>query len=86
MLFEYQVKFRRKLKKILGKLKAIQTIREYDFIVCHCEVNQRQGVGILLKRLFPDRQKIVSIRSHNLYDGKEDFARFNFLISHDNPS
>ncbi len=82
MLLEYQVKFRRKLKKILGRLKAIKTSREYDFIVCHCEVNQHQGVGILLKRLFPDGQKIVSIRY--LYDGKEDFARFSFLISHDN--
>ncbi|MCX8078023.1 MAG: beta-1,6-galactofuranosyltransferase [Geminocystis sp.] len=84
MLFEYQIQLRRKLKKILRKLEAIQTSREYDFIVCHCEVNQRQGVGILLKRLFPDKQKIVSVRSHNLYDGKEDFARFSFLISHDN--
>ncbi len=45
-----------------------------DIIVAHCEVNNRQGVGILLKRLFPHSENIFSLRSRNLYDGQQNFG------------
>ena len=47
---------------------------DYDVVITHCEINERQGVGILLKRLFPNSDQIFSVRSHNLYDGQQNFS------------
>ncbi|NCO75047.1 MAG: glycosyltransferase family 4 protein [Cyanobacteria bacterium] len=79
-----QQQLRKQLKLAIEDLKIIHSSSEYDFIISHSEVNDRHGVGVLLKRLFNDDQQIVSIRSHNLYDGKDDFGNFNFLIHHEN--
>ncbi|BAQ66225.1 beta-1,6-galactofuranosyltransferase [Geminocystis sp. NIES-3709] len=79
-----QQQLRTQLKLAVEDLKIIQECGYYDFIISHSEVNDRHGVGVLLKRIFRDDQNIVSIRSRNLYDGKDDFGNFNFLIQHDN--
>lgn len=79
-----QQELRQQLKLAIEDLKIIEHFSDYDFIISHSEVNDRHGVGVLLKRIFRDDQNIVSIRSRNLYDGKDDFGNFNFLIHHDN--
>jgi hypothetical protein len=55
------------LRFALGKAKP-------DIVVTHCEINQQQGVGILLQRIFPDDRNILSIRSRNLYGGRQRFG------------
>ncbi len=55
-----------------------------DIVVSHCEVNDRQGVGILLKRIFKEDSSILSLRSQNLYEGAQNFGAYNLCISHDN--
>ncbi|WP_017294219.1 hypothetical protein [Geminocystis herdmanii] len=77
-----QNELRQRLKLAIEDVKIIQQFGDYDFIISHAEVNHRHGVGVLLKRIFRDDQNIVSIRSHNLYDGKDNFGNFNFLIHH----
>ncbi|MBJ7900792.1 MAG: FkbM family methyltransferase [Cyanobacteria bacterium RI_101] len=54
---------------------------ENDLIVTHCEVNQSQGVGALLQRLFPKPDHIFSLRSRNLYNGQQSFAINNACVS-----
>ena len=58
-------------------------VSKYDFIVAPCEVNERHGTGILLKRIFPDSQGIISIRSRNVYGGQQVFGELDFCSSHD---
>ena len=38
------------------------------------EINNHHGTGILLQRLFKDSSNIFSIRTHNHYDGVENFG------------
>ncbi|MCA2552186.1 MAG: FkbM family methyltransferase [Microcystis sp. M04BS1] len=52
----------------------------YDIIVSPNEVNERHGVGVLLKRNFPDTSRIVSLRTTNLYEGDQDFGVQNFCL------
>ncbi|MGI0481776.1 beta-1,6-galactofuranosyltransferase [Geminocystis sp. CENA526] len=79
-----QQELRQELKLAIENLRKVYQNGNYDFIISHSEVNDRHGVGVLLKRIFKDDQNIVSIRSRNLYDGIDDFGNFNFLIHHDN--
>jgi hypothetical protein len=68
-----------------GKLRSAPNYsREsaVDIVVAHCEVNSRQGVGILLRRLFPNNENIFSARSRNLYDGEQDFGFAHACVSH----
>ena len=52
----------------------------YDIIVSANEINERHGVGVLLKRNFPDTSRIVSLRTTNLYEGDQDFGVQNFCL------
>ncbi len=52
----------------------------YDIIVSANEINENQGVGVLLKRIFPDTGGIVSLRTTNLYGGEQDFGVHNFCL------
>ncbi len=52
----------------------------YNVIVSPNEVNERHGVGVLLKRIFPDTSGIVSLRTTNLYGGEQDFGVQNFCL------
>lgn len=82
---EYQQQeLRQQLKSAIEDLKNTYQSGNYNFILSHSEVNDRHGVGVLLKRIFQDDRNIVSIRSRNLYDGIDDFGNFNFLIHHHN--
>lgn len=81
---QQQKELRQQLKLAIEDLKITENFGDYDFIISHAEVNDRHGVGVLLKRIFRYDQNIISIRSRNLYDGKDDLGNFNFLIHHDN--
>ncbi len=53
---------------------------ERDIIVSHCEINTDHGVGVLLQRLFPNSAELLTIRSHDLYGGQQEFGDRHFLI------
>ncbi|MBF2047643.1 MAG: beta-1,6-galactofuranosyltransferase [Elainella sp. C42_A2020_010] len=78
-----QAQLRQKLSARLEQLRTAQQKPQLDAIVTHCEINERQGVGILLQRIGEQNQDILTIRSHNLYDGVQDFGKFNFCLKHD---
>jgi hypothetical protein len=45
-----------------------------DLFISAVEINDHQGVGILLRRYFPANQTAVSLRSRSQYGGREDFG------------
>lgn len=55
-----------------------------DAIVTHVEVNERHGVGVLLKRVFRGYERLIVIRSHDHYGGDQDFGEVRLRIGHDN--
>lgn len=75
-------KFRDRLSSKLNPLKFVFGQATPDIIVAQCEVNNRQGVGILLSRLFPNSKNIFSLRSRNLYDGRQKFGFAHVCINH----
>lgn len=54
----------------------------FDVLVAHCEINDSHGVGVLLKRIFSDSSQILSLRSHDLYDGRQSFGKFNYCLAY----
>lgn len=64
----------KQLSSGLRQLRSHLEYERYDIIVSHCEMNDRHGTGILLKRIFPTSNNFFSIRSKNLYDGHQDFG------------
>jgi FkbM family methyltransferase len=52
----------------------------YDIILSSNEINESHGVGVLLKRIFPDTSKIISLRTTNLYDGEQQFGIHHFCL------
>lgn len=48
--------------------------RAVDVVVSHAEVNDRHGTGVLTQRLFGGAPDLVSIRSHDDYDGRQRFG------------
>jgi hypothetical protein len=57
---------------------------EVDLFITQCEVNDRQGTGVLLQRLFGDGPDVVSIRSKEFYGGGQTFGVVRQLIAHGN--
>ena len=53
---------------------------EVDVIINAVEINDKHGVGILLKRIFRDKSRIFSIRSRNLYGGNCAFGKYDYLL------
>jgi hypothetical protein len=51
-----------------------------DLIITACEVNEAHGTGTLIRRMFPDSSSIVSLRTHNFYDGKQTFGAAQFCL------
>jgi hypothetical protein len=51
-----------------------------DLVISAVEINDQHGVGIFLKRLFPDSSNFMAIRSSTLYRGESGFglAEFEF--------
>jgi hypothetical protein len=61
-------------------------LRDADVIISHVEVSDRHGVGKLLQMMFLDEPNIISIRSADLYDGKNELGDVAFCISHTDKS
>ena len=72
MLTSYQ-ELQKKLSLSLQDLNSFadKFQESYDIIVSSNEINENHGVGVLLKRIFPDTSGIVSLRTTNLYDGQQ---------------
>ena len=79
-IFTQHAKLRTKLSANLQTLKFELSKAKPDIIVSHCEVNDRQEVGALLKRIFPDGTNILSLRSANLYGGSQNFGYSNICL------
>ncbi|MGA2771777.1 MAG: hypothetical protein ABSG26_13270 [Bryobacteraceae bacterium] len=57
-----------------------------DAIVTHVEVCGCHGVGQLVQMMFDGEPNILSIRSANLYGGRQEFGGFDLCISHEDKS
>jgi hypothetical protein len=51
-----------------------------DLIITACEVNEAHGTGTLIRRMFTDWSSIVSLRTHNFYDGTQNFGAADFCL------
>ncbi|BDG05825.1 hypothetical protein [Anaeromyxobacter oryzae] len=71
---------RARLARLLGLSRGPP--RPLDAIVTHVEVNERHGVGVLLRTLFGDGTGVVTIRSRDDYDGRQDFGALAVRVSH----
>lgn len=57
-------------------------LSDADVIITHIEVNDKHGVGSLVRKIFLGEPSIVSIRSKNLYEGDHQFGDRSLCISH----
>ncbi len=57
-------------------------LRDADVIISHAEVSERHGVGKFLQMMFLGEPNIISIRSANLYDGRNELGDVSLCISH----
>lgn len=62
---------------------AVGTTREYDAVVSHIEVNDRHGVGVVLRMLFKDRPDVLCVRSRDFFGGKNELGDRHVRIDHD---
>ena len=69
-----------------GEHPATGVPRDADAVVTHIEVNDKHGVGVLIRRLFRGRANVISVRSRNHYGGEQDFGDLDLCISHENTS
>lgn len=60
--------------------------RPVDVVVSHAEVNDRHGTGVFTKRLFGGAPDLVSVRSHDDYDARQDFGVWSVRIPQPDPS
>ena len=51
-----------------------------DLVITACEVNALHGTGTLLLRIFPNQASIISLRTHNFYDGDQNFGRVKLCL------
>lgn len=59
--------------------------RPVDVVVSHVEVNDRHGTGVLTRRLFGGAEDLVSVRSRDNYDARQDFGVWSARIAHPTP-
>ncbi len=60
----------------LRTLNQLLETKDFDLIITNSEVNERHGTDVFLKRIFSeDNDRIISLRSRNLYDGKQSFGK-----------
>jgi hypothetical protein len=57
-----------------------------DVLVSHAEVNDRHGTGVLLQRLFPGGDGIVTIRSRDDYDACQEFGAWSARLPQPAPT
>ncbi len=57
-------------------------LKNADVVITHVEVNDKHGVGALVRKLFLGEPNILSIRSADLYEGDHQFADLSLIIKH----
>ena len=56
-------------------------MKRLDVVLCHSEVNNRYGTGVLIQRMFPrHREDVVSIRSASIWKGQQEFGARQLVI------
>jgi hypothetical protein len=53
-----------------------------DVLIYAVEINDRHGVGILVQRIFPNSDRMISIRALDVYQGEHKFGGTQLIISH----
>jgi hypothetical protein len=56
------------------------TDSKYTIIISAIEINDDHGVGIFIRRLFPDSRNFIAIRSLSLYGGENRFGSADFEL------
>ncbi len=51
-----------------------------DLVITHNEVNRRHGTGVLLKNMFTDDSRLISVRARDDYGADHDFGLLNFCL------
>lgn len=67
---------------LTGKFQP-PTPGQVDLIVTLCEVSDRHGTGVLLRRIFGEGRDMVTVRSRDFYGGEQQFGLARFLFEHD---
>jgi hypothetical protein len=57
-------------------------VREFDAIISHIEVNDRHGVGVVLRMLYGDRPDILCVRSRDFFEGDNQLGERSIRINH----
>jgi len=57
-------------------------LQNADVVITHCEVNERHGTGVHMKKMFRNHPNILSVRSENRYDGRQQFGDLALRIFH----
>ena len=68
--------------KIAGRRKLRA---ELNLLISAVEINDCHGVGIFLRRLFPDTSNFIAIRSSSLYGGENHFGSAGFELGKEIP-
>jgi hypothetical protein len=55
-------------------MSAHSSLPERDLLICAVETNDHHGIGIQLRRFFPDSREFVCLRTTSLYGGQETFG------------
>jgi hypothetical protein len=76
------------LVKLRGRLTHLlaapgRRVRAYDAIVSHIEVNDRHGVGAILRMVFKDRPNVLCVRSKSFFNGDNQLGDRHVCIDHD---
>lgn len=61
---------------------TLPSLQNADVVITHVEVNDKHGVGALVRKLFLGEPNILSIRSANQYNGDHQFADLSLIIQH----
>lgn len=61
---------------------APMAARDYDAVVSHIEVNDRHGVGVVLRMLFKNHRDILCVRSRDFFGGKNELGDRHVRIDH----
>lgn len=72
----------RRLATLFGLGPGRGSGRPLDAVVSHCEVNDRHGVGVLLRTLFGAGGEVVAVRSRDDYGGRQEFGACAVRVRH----
>lgn len=66
-----------------GLVQPPTSLGPLDLLVTHCEVSERHGTGVLLRRLFLGGAPVATVRSVDLYGGEQDLGVVQVRLEHD---